>query len=86
LEREPLLFVGVTLIGLYVVIHAILALAGELVELGSKGIYQIEWRLWSKIASSLVQLGLGLFLMLRPTKVIEMITQRKAWTQPTDAP
>jgi hypothetical protein len=84
LEREPLLFVGVTLIGLYVVIHAIPALAGEVVELGPKGVYQIEGRLWSKIASSLVQLGLGLLLMLRPTKVIEMITQRKAETEPTD--
>jgi hypothetical protein len=85
LDREPLLVVGVTLIGIYLTVQAIPELAGELAELGARGFSQINWRPWNRIFASVVRLGLGLFLTLKSAKVIEMIPQRKTPTQPTDA-
>ena len=77
LDKEPILLVGVKLIGVYVTVHAIPALVGCVVELRWIWWSSSEWRVWSRIVSSVLELGLGVFLMLQSTKVVEMITERK---------
>jgi hypothetical protein len=85
-----MLFVGVKLIGVYVTVHAIPALAA-LVELRElRWIWEgrsvgSDWHVLSRVTSTLLQLGLGIFLMLWSTKVGELITERKKTTQTTDA-
>lgn len=85
MEREPLLFAGVALLGVYLTVNAIPTLGGELVVRGLKGI-DIDWRTAIKIVSSIIQLGLGLFLTLRSATVVEVIIHRKAPTPPFDSP
>ena len=80
-DMEPLLFVGVTLIGVYVTIHAIPALAGALVELRWM---ESSSHVWDKITSSVVQLGLGIVLMLWSPKVIGLITRWREMVQSDD--
>jgi hypothetical protein len=84
LEPKPLLLVGVTLIGVYATAHAIPALAGELVRLGLMKADGIEWRSWGRVISSVVQLGLGLFLMLMSPTVVKILARVNEMMQPTD--
>jgi hypothetical protein len=85
LKENSMLCVGVILIGVYVTVQAIPVLVGSMVRLGAMWTDPTPWFSRNTVISSVLQLGIGVFLMLQSTKVIEIITRRKDTAQPTDA-
>jgi hypothetical protein len=77
LEKHPALLVGVQLIGVYVTVHAAPALVRELLSCYDTWHWDMDWRFWSRAIDEALQLALGVVLMLRSGKVVEIITKRK---------
>ena len=82
LKDDVILRVGIKLIGVYVTVYAIPALAKALSELATFGLgYVKSIGLWTKILPATLQLVLGLFVMFRSDKVVDLVAGNKKLTE-----
>lgn len=86
LREDVILRCGVKLIGLFIAVYAIPAVVKVLLRSGIFGIFDygitdpaFSMRAWSfldEVSPPALQLALGLFLALKSTKVVEMMTKQ----------
>ena len=74
---QPVLLVGVQLIGVFVTVHAIPSLVRALMEVLRYHDEPIGWDTWIKIVPTTLQLGLGLFLALGSRRVVAIVSIRE---------
>ena len=86
LKEDVILRCGVKFIGLFVAIYAVPAIVRALLRSGIFGIFDhgitspafsmVIWDFLDVVLAPALQLALGLFLALKSTKVVEMMTKR----------
>ena len=75
LQKPQVLNLGAKLIGLYILLQGLPSFVRALFQIGSMQPFGAF--MFSTISTPVVQIGLGLFLVLKTTKVVGLITQNK---------
>ena len=76
LDKYPLLAVGIKLIGVYITAHAIPGLVKLLLETPAIWQGQMPLHVWYKMIPTILEVLIGLFLALKSSTVIRIITRK----------